>query len=826
MNIRKIIVSISLGLSLVSLSASSANENRFYVYNAANGLADNSAQTIVCTKTGRLVITTMGQINFFDGQHFTYIDPSSENIYPLRDYQGNYHLYFDRYHHLWLKNRRSVTCVDLSTERFVSSVEDVFKDLGVSEEVTDMFCDQKNEVWLLTAKGLYGTEMSHYYKVHERLILQDVEVFDQQYLMLFYGNGLMEVLDLKTGGKIREVMAYDQERQSLYNGTSVVYADGKTIFQIRNGQQHGILMSFDVDQWQYKTIMEQPYSLNNIVKRDSLYYIPSAYGYWTFNQVKDQLNHIEYLQLASGGKLLTDVNAIAFDRQGGMWAGTELRGLLYARPMTSPFRVYTWENPRATELAAMMDGKVTPRTVYRGKRVNCVFRDSRGWDWVGTSQGLRLYREKNRNLPEMITRSNGLLNNVIHTIIEDDLHHIWVGTSYGLSCLVMNNDGIRYLNSYDSWDGIPAESFVNGRAMNLPGGAIAMQMLDHVLEFNPSNMITIGKKCNFEILPKLIRIMVNGNDIKTGQVVDGEVILPKAISRTPVINLNYYQNSVSLTFSALNYFRPQQTYYRVRVNGLDDTWRVLTQSNSGGLVDKQGQLHLPLISLKPGSYRIEVQASMVPDEWLSVPYEWVVNINEPWWRTTGVLVFFGLLVSVLVLINMYYYLRNSRMLAVRKSEEQGVIKRIRTFAERCNNESGEKLEPIPDEINGYITDPQNELSSEFMDMMIKILPIVLSNKKTGLTMQMLSSSAGMEISQFYGLVMSNIYKSPRPLMRRVMLKNAAELLEKTDKNLDEIAYECGFISANYLIASFYRHKKMTPETYRRHYGKFKEADRK
>ena len=73
-----------LMLLLVALTAGlqvQADEPRFYVYNASNGLADNSAQTIYCTKTGRLVITTMGQINFFDGNNFTYIDPSRENTY-------------------------------------------------------------------------------------------------------------------------------------------------------------------------------------------------------------------------------------------------------------------------------------------------------------------------------------------------------------------------------------------------------------------------------------------------------------------------------------------------------------------------------------------------------------------------------------------------------------------------------------------------------------------------------------------------------------------------------------------------------------------------
>jgi hypothetical protein len=39
------------------------SDRRFEKYNASDGLADNSAQTIYCTKEGRMVITTMGQIN-------------------------------------------------------------------------------------------------------------------------------------------------------------------------------------------------------------------------------------------------------------------------------------------------------------------------------------------------------------------------------------------------------------------------------------------------------------------------------------------------------------------------------------------------------------------------------------------------------------------------------------------------------------------------------------------------------------------------------------------------------------------------------------------
>ena len=177
-------------LSILTAGAVEVSPRIFRNYTSANGLADNSAQTIHCTKTGRLVITTAGQINFFDGAAFSYIDPLDENIYALSEYNGNYHLYFDKYHHIWLKNTHSVTCVDLLTERFVQSIDDIFYKFGVKEHVSDMFVDQMGVVWLLTSKGLYSVESKKTLPVRRNLNLQDMEV-KGQYVMLFYANGLM-----------------------------------------------------------------------------------------------------------------------------------------------------------------------------------------------------------------------------------------------------------------------------------------------------------------------------------------------------------------------------------------------------------------------------------------------------------------------------------------------------------------------------------------------------------------------------------------------------------------------------------------------------------
>ena len=436
-----------------------------------------------------------------------------------------------------------------------------------------------------------------------------------------------------------------------------------------------------------------------------------------------------------------------------------------------------------------------------------------------------LYRSSSDRLPVVYTRNDGLLNNVIHTIIEDGMHNIWVGTSSGISCLLIQDGNLRFINSYNQWDNVPSESFVNGKALRLNDGTITMQMLDHVIEFNPDKMITVTGGVMYNITPKLIRLMVNGNNLQTGDELDSNVILDKAIPRMKEINLNYNQNSVTLTFSSMNYFRPEQTFYRVRIKGLDETWRVLARYNSGGLVDSRGLLHLPMVALKPGSYVVEVQASMVPDRWDMEPYQWVINVNEPWWRTTGVLLLFVLLLLILLGINTYYYIKNVGMRANRNAQERGVVRQIRRFAEHCSRQDSVVLEPVPEEYKGMETSSQNVLTPEFISTMEKLLPIVLEKDDEKLTMRELCAEAKMELPSFYQLILGNIYKSPRPMAKTLMLRKAEHLLTTTEKEVEEIASECGFISPNYFIGTFYHEHQMTPEVYRQKNSRLRQAFR-
>ncbi len=809
-------------LALTVCTRAAADDGRmFFEINSANGLADNSAQTIRCTKTGRMVVTTIGNINFYDGVQFSHINSELENAYPLPYYHGHYHLYFDLMHHLWMKSSSGVNCVDLMTERFILNVDSVFQEIGMMDKVMDMFVDIDGHLWLVGKNYVWGQYYDKRFPILAGANLQDLDVVDGRRLMLFYDNGELMEFDVKTDKVLYRGRIYGEEDVARYNKSGVMLKHGNGYYIIRNGSDDAILLHLDLKTHKWTTVIRPDFHLNNMVVHDDMLYIASAYGYLTFDTKTGETTHVRELRLSNGRKILTDINDIEFDKQGGMWLGTEKRGLLYSRAISSPFKSLTWEDPLAVKYSAMMDemeanntetDKLIPE--FNGKKATVMYIDSRDWTWIGTTTGLRLYKTPQAD-PVLITRRNGLMNNVIHSIIEDDLHNVWVATSWGISCVLFDADTLRYVMSYTNLDNVPNETFVNGRTMKLEDGTIVMQALDHVVTFNPKNFTMLKSRRYFKLYPKLTKLLVNGTFVEPGMEVDGSVILDKAVTRLSEINVNYNQNTISMTFSGLNYLRPLQTYYRVRVKGLYDDWQVLSYANSDGKIDSRGQLHLPLTSLKPGTYEVYVQASFFPDQWEVEPFRWVIHVNEPWWRTSGMLALLGVILLVLAIVNFILYNRNTRLKIQRSNEEGDVIRRIKSFVERCDSYSDNQFVQTQDELFGDSYDSQSELADEFVNAMTSIVPYVHQLDGRSFSMRNLCDVTGLNFQQLYGLVSTNIYKSPRLLARTLKVQEAAEMLIETDRTVEEIANDCNFMSPNYFIASFYHVYKKTPTEYRK-----------
>ena len=796
--------------SLTALAEDSTRDRRFRVINAADGLADNSAQTIKCTFSGRLVVSTIGHINFYDGSGFTHIS-SGDSRYLLPKYKGHYHLYFDDSHHLWLKDKGMVTCVNMLTEQFVSDIGSIFQAQGVKGHVEDMFVDSSGSIWLVQGNNIYSRHGKVSLPLRKGRVLQDMDISDN-IVLLFYDDCQVDVYDIIAKKKLYSTNSLNHEEVKDYQESSVIYKYRNGFFQIRNGNNKAVLMWFDLGTRQWTKVLSTDYYLSNMTVKDDVLYISSAYGYWTYDTDSRQIEHYEMIKLTDGRELLTDMNCIEFDRQGGMWIGTEKRGLLYSKYIKSPFNVMTWDNPLSVKYAEMMDKVCTYDMLVKGHRLNCTYKDSRGWIWVGSQNGLYYFKPGQKD-SICVKKEDGMVNDVVHSIIEDGKHNIWVSTSNGIVGLVIKNGKVTFVNSFINSDGIPAEAFVNGRAMRLDDGTIVMQALDHVVSFNPMKM-SIMEGNNILLHPKFVRLQVNGTNIFAGTEIDGRVVTEKAVSRLNMIELPSTQNSLSLKFSSLNYFRPIQTYYRYRVSGLQDKWVMLSYYNSRGLVDKNGILHLPLLGLEPGNYMVEVQASMYPGKWTTPPVKVVVRIKEPWWRTTGLTLLISGVFLILIIWNIVIFTGNSRLKMKRNVSEVELFRRIDGFISRAESCRMEKQthRSVNDESEDVTSGA--DLDKDAVELLMELVPYSRNGKLDHNVLVQLAMKKRIKLTDIYDIITNNIFRSPALLTMAMLLEKASRDLIESGMTVEEIAEKNNFASPNYFIAMFFRRYGMTPLQWR------------
>ena len=796
--------------SLTALAEDSTRDRRFRVINAADGLADNSAQTIKSTFSGRLVVSTIGHINFYDGSGFTHIS-SGDSRYLLPKYKGHYHLYFDDSHHLWLKDKGMVTCVNMLTEQFVSDIGSIFQAQGVKGHVEDMFVDSSGSIWLVQGNNIYSRHGKVSLPLRKGRVLQDMDISDN-IVLLFYDDCQVDVYDIIAKKKLYSTNSLNHEEVKDYQESSVIYKYRNGFFQIRNGNNKAVLMWFDLGTRKWTKVLSTDYYLSNMTVKDDVLYISSAYGYWTYDTDSRQIEHYEMIKLTDGRELLTDMNCIEFDRQGGMWIGTEKRGLLYSKYIKSPFNVMTWDNPLSVKYAEMMDKVCTYDMLVKGHRLNCTYKDSRGWIWVGSLNGLYYFKPGQKD-SICVKKEDGMVNDVVHSIIEDGKHNIWVSTSNGIVGLVIKNGKVTFVNSFINSDGIPAEAFVNGRAMRLDDGTIVMQALDHVVSFNPMKM-SIMEGNNILLHPKFVRLQVNGTNIFAGTEIDGRVVTEKAVSRLNMIELPSTQNSLSLKFSSLNYFRPIQTYYRYRVSGLQDKWVMLSYYNSKGLVDKNGILHLPLLGLEPGNYMVEVQASMYPGKWTTPPVKVVVRIKEPWWRTTGLTLLISGVFLILIIWNIVIFSGNSRLKMKRNVSEVELFRRIDGFisrAESCRMEK-QTRRSVNDESEDVTSGA--DLDKDAVELLMELVPYSRNGKLDHNVLVQLAIKKRIKLTDIYDIITNNIFRSPALLTMAMLLEKASRDLIESGMTVEEIAEKNNFASPNYFIAMFFRRYGMTPLQWR------------
>ncbi|KPL10053.1 MAG: hypothetical protein AMS26_21985 [Bacteroides sp. SM23_62] len=270
--------------------------------------------------------------------------------------------------------------------------------------------------------------------------------------------------------------------------------------------------------------------------------------------------------------------------------------------------------------------------------VSCM--DSKGIIWFGSSE-MGLFKWVDDGSPDisskgrwaLYTTMDGLAGNTIMRIEEDLKGNLWIGTTTGLSRF---NFVSETFTNFFTKNGLPSNVFLKSGARS-PDGELFFGTNSGVVHFNPESI-----KLN-TIIPQ---VRITSLKIDNQEVIPSEKsILRKSILFTDNVKLSYRQNSINMSFAALNYIEPERNQYRYMLEGFEEDWVFSGKRN-----------YVSYTNLKPGKYTFRATGSNNDGIWNEEGVALSINVMAPPWRTWWAYIIYGfILTGIIVLYRRYLF---------------------------------------------------------------------------------------------------------------------------------------------------------------------------
>jgi len=866
-NLKNIKIAFILFLCLRTALAAYAGDFLFTPINTSQGLSDNQIRFILQLPDGRMVFTTSGNVNLYDGAHFSYLHRTAEDVYPLKQYDGYYRIYRSGDSLLWIKDNHKLMCINLYKERYINDLESYFQTRDIHGPLEDLFVDDLGRTWLHLSGALQelGSGDRIALPKNDQRILQDVNAKGDG-LYLFYDTGEVVCYDTKNRNKQYTAAAYPPSEQENYWRTSLVVKGDKGFYQLRNGRKGG-LFYFNWHNRTWKKIFEQDYTLNTLVilPGDEKAYISCVHGFWIIDLVNGAHQYLPTLQTKKGQVVSTEISTIFQDCQGGLWVGTLNRGLLYYHPAMHKLAyigrnsfpvpleedvaiegfaedgagtIYLKSHSRLYRLTDNGDGSLLPVPIsasslssglsdrlqrnaddnrFRDKSYTTLCTDSRGWTWAGTADGLELFTDNGQ--PRIFYCEDGLSNNFVQAILEDRRGDIWVTTSNGISRIHVNAEtrDISFIN-FNTQDGALEGEYLQGAIFEASDGTLYFGGVDGFNLLRPEHEpATLG----LPYAPLFTALRLYGEKVRVGEEYDGHVLLSRTPPYTTDIVLAYFHNTLSFEFSALHYLNGARTYYRYQLEGIDKDWIQVLANGQNGLASADGILQAPYTHLPPGNYTFKVMASDDVRRWDGEVTRIHLTIHAPWWKTTTAYTLYIITLLLIVLAGIRLYIYWTRKKMERRHKEEILLLRIRSLIEQCNTYESEQKARSEEQnacpsVSGTDASPQNNHKQDAAESAFLARAIEQVEKNlhvSGYSVEQLSRDLCMERTGLYRKLVTMLDQSPSLFIRNIRLQRAAQLLAEGELSITEIAERTGFSSSSYLSKCFQEMYGCRPSEY-------------
>ncbi|MBQ8521396.1 MAG: response regulator, partial [Bacteroides sp.] len=258
-----------------------------------------------------------------------------------------------------------------------------------------------------------------------------------------------------------------------------------------------------------------------------------------------------------------------------------------------------------------------------------------------------LYVDNNPESPRAfvsVTSRQGLCNDVVQSILEDDNGQIVVGTENG--CSYYNPEKGSLYNHYITEH--PLNNFYNEQcAVKLSDGRLVFGTYNGIVTVNKE--LSIPNHQTKELA--LTNLYINGTSLYNFK----DSIYPSVseINRPGHLELDHDQNSVTAYFSDFNYTTNWHTSYSYKLEGYDEDWSEPTVSN-----------FVSYRTLPPGEYTLSVRYKGEYSQWSPSIKNLHLTILSPWWKTWWAVTLYvlaGIIVGLIVYRQLHtvYVLRQS-----------------------------------------------------------------------------------------------------------------------------------------------------------------------
>lgn len=298
---------------------------------------------------------------------------------------------------------------------------------------------------------------------------------------------------------------------------------------------------------------------------------------------------------------------------------------------------------------------------HSNRKYNCIYKDSRSLMWFGTQDGLNVLDPSKHTL-RTFYQSDGLPNNAIQGIMEDNERHIWLSTPNGISRVKIEDDKYIFTN-FSSDDGVQQGEFYERSVLKAKDGTIYFGGVNGITVLSPKQ----PEYNDNQYRAYFTSLKLYNTTIRENEPYQGHIILERSINHTKKIDLKYNENFISLEFAGLNFINPARTYYRYKLEGFDRDWTEIIATNGLGKVT--------YTALAPGKYEFKIYTADNSNSWGNKYRELEIIIHPPFWATIYAFIIYGILFMATILgIVRWITYRNKVALQRQQHEELDQMK--------------------------------------------------------------------------------------------------------------------------------------------------------